>query len=414
MLQRWRPVHIFLRPPSSAPRQEGTTAALAAWAAWCAQHRGRTCELALSGHWLMASAAEPAQAAQHWAHYLGVEGQALAQSWVRRSVMHPWVLSCAAPLSLIETLVATAREHRVALRWVGPWWAHDAQCWLAEGVATRDDGPAERVLHAREPGLVTHLKTSRGAAGRATLDQVWTEAADEHPVAGARSEGDIVMVMPGDEVLLAECPQPAHASWRASFSPAWSEALDFVGPRIRTALWSWALLVGGMAACMAVSEQVQEAMAAREEIQAQVRRLERAKHQQAIARAQPKAARAAGTTAHPVLDDNSARKAAAVVQQLAFPWATVIERTEQAARQEQVVLMGFNLDTGSLGGSAQARPLLRLQAALRDDASALRWVEALGEGAQMTGRDALSAPFDTAQGRYALRGDAVWLAGFQP
>lgn len=413
MLQRWRPVQLVLRPPVSVSRQEAITAALAAWAQWCEHHQGHTCELALSGHWLMASATEPGEAAQYWEHYLGIGSEALAHAWVRRSVVQPWALSCAAPRDLIDPLVATAREHRVTLRWVGPWWARDAQRWLAKDRALSTDQPAERTLHAREPGLTTYLSTARDEQGRATLKQVWTEADDEQVLPGERHADDIVMAMPKD-ALLADWPQPQPVSWRASWSPAWAEALDFVGPRIRTALWSWALLVGGMAACMAVSEQVQQTMANRGEVQAQLRRLERARHQQTIARAQPTMGRASDAVSSRTLDDDTARKAAGVAQLLAFPWAPVIERAEQAARQEQAVLMGFSLDTGSLGGVAQARPQVRLQAALQDDASALRWVAALGEGAQMLGRDALSTPFDTAQGHYALRGDAVWLAGAQP
>jgi hypothetical protein len=413
MFKRWQPAQVFLRPPLAVARPDATTAALAAWAQWCAQHRGRACELALSGHWLMSGAATPEQAAQQWDHYLGVNAQTLDQAWVQRSVVVPWSLSCAAPRELIDGLQKTAREHAVKLRWVGPWWARDAQRWLAEHSPSSAGPAADQTWQAKEPGLTTYFKMAPDVQGKAALAQVWTESAELQPLPGVSARNEVIAPS-SVEALVTAWPQPQAASWAALRPASWSEALDFVGPRVRVALWSWAVLVGGLAACMAVSEQAQQSLASRDEAQAQWRRLERAQHQQALARAQPRAAKASESAAAPTLDDDTARKAARVAQLLAYPWAAVIERVEQSAQQERAVLTGFSLDIGSLGGSLDARPQLRLQAALRDDASALRWVAALGEGAQMLGRDALSTPFDTMQGHYALRGEAVWSAGVQP
>ncbi|MES2089037.1 MAG: hypothetical protein V4532_03505 [Pseudomonadota bacterium] len=408
VIQRWRPLQVFLRAPTPQAGLEALAAALAAWAQWCEQHAGRACELALSGHGLISCAAPQAQALTQWDHYLGLSAATLAQSWVLRSVQVPGGdLSCAAPRALIDGLHKVARAHQVKLHWVGPWWARHAQRWLATAGAAQ-------TLQAREPGLVTYLQTSPNEQGKPALSQVWTEASDALGVAAPTAP-----VVPGVTEILAQVPVDAIVSeWSPvgafAWQTTWADGLDFVGPRVRTALWSWALLVGGLAACMAVSEQAQQFITHRDEAQAMLHRLERAQHQQTMARAAPRAASSPGQAVAQPLDDATLRQAVRVAQQLAYPWPAVIERVEQSAQQEHAVLTGFSLDISSLGGKGETRPQVRLQAALHDDASALRWVAAHGDQAQMLGRDALSTPFDTAQGHYALRAEAVWPAQEQP
>jgi hypothetical protein len=410
VIKRWRPLQVFLRPPlPQVDPAEAVPAALAAWAKWCEQHAGQACELGLSGHWLISCAAAPEQALQQWDHYMGLSATAIEQGWVLRSVQAPPVdLACAAPSALIEGLQKVAREHSVKLRWVGPWWTRQAQPWL--GLAKE----AEQTMQACEPGLTTYLKAVPNAQGKPVLSQVWTEINDMGRAAtqSLTAHGVIEVMAPASaDALVSEWIPPDAATWRST----WPDALDFVGPRVRTALWSWALLVGGMAACMAVSERAQQSLAARGEAQAMLHRLERAKHQLTLAQAAPRAASAPSQQALPqALDAVAMRQVAQVAQQLAFPWPSVIERVEQAALQEHAVLTGFSLDTSGLGGKADARLPVRLQAAVHDDVSALRWVAAHGDGAQMLGRDALSTPFDTVQGHYALRAEAVWLTGAAP
>ncbi len=352
-----------------------------------------------------------------WDHYLGLSAAALDQAWVLRSVSAPALsLSCAAPRALMDGLKNTAREHSVKLQWVGPWWARDAQRWLTALLkAPGLSGDGEHTLQAMEPGLCTHIRVGLDDQGKRCLRQVWAEASDEASLSDAvaptqaRTE-QIRLDMAADTSL---APWPNSGS--GSLQSGWADELDFVGPRVRTALWSWALLIMGVAACMAVAEQAQQATVAQAEAQAMLHRLERSKHQQTMARAAPRAASAAGLSTRQKLDEASTRQAAQVAQWLAYPWSAVIGRVEQSALQEQAVLTGFSLDISSLGaGKLDARPPIRLQAALRDDASALRWVAAHGEGAQMLGRSALSAPFEAMPGHYALRAEATWPAGARP
>jgi hypothetical protein len=198
----------------------------------------------------------------------------------------------------------------------------------------------------------------------------------------------------------------------------WAQALDFVGPRVRVALWAWGLLVAGLAASMAVSEEAQHAFNARQEAQSALTRLERAKKQRAIAQAVPRAVKehegAASMASGKALDAAALRQAARMATLLGFPWTPVIERIEQSAMQEHAVLTGLSIDVSSLSSRADAAPDVRLQAAVQDDAAALRWVDAHGEGAQLLGRDLLTHPFDTTAGHYALRAEALWSAGGLP
>ncbi|MDO9002197.1 MAG: hypothetical protein Q7V20_01945 [Aquabacterium sp.] len=412
MTTSWRPHQVCLRPLSP---QAGHEVALKAWAQWCEQNAGSTCELALSGHWLITCAAPPEQALAQWDHYLGLNAIALEQGWVLRSVSMPsWSLSCAAPRALVDGLKNTAREHSVKLQWVGPWWARDAQRWLTALAKVPDPSSDEHTFNAMEAGLCTHLTVGLDGQGKRCLRQVWAEASDEaglpEAVAPTQARTEQTRLDMAADTSLAPWPNPGSNTWQSG----WADELDFAGPRVRTALWSWALLIMGVAACMAVAEQAQEATVAQAEAQAMLHRLERAKHQQTMARAAPRAASAAGLPTRQKLDEASTRQAAQVAQWLAYPWSAVIGRVEQSALQEQAVLTGFSLDISSLGAKLDARPPVRLQAALRDDASALRWVAAHGDGAQMLGRSALSAPFEAMTGHYALRAEATWPAGVQP
>lgn len=400
----WRPHQVFLRPLTA---QEGPEAALKAWAQWCEQNTGSHCELALSGHWLITCAAAPDQALAQWDHYLGLSAAALDQAWVVRSVSPTALnLSCAAPRALVDGLQKTAREHAVKLRWMGPWWARDAQHWLAALDKDADSSADEQTLLAMEPGLCTHLTVGVDDQGKRGFRHIWSEVSE----GSTPAHGKVLRVEVPAETWLATWPNPPSNLWQSG----WADALDFVGPRVRTALWSWAVLIMGVAGCMAVAEKAQQAMAAQTEAQATLHRLERAQHQQTMARAALRSASAPGHAKPHNLDEASTRQALQVAQWLAYPWAEVIAKVEQSAQQEQAVLTGFSLDIGSVGAKLDAPPPVRLQAALRDDVSALRWVAAHGEGAQMLGRSALSAPFETMTGPYALRVEAAWPAGTAP
>jgi len=408
-MRRWHAHTVFLRPTHA---QAGHDAALAAWAQWCEAHAGSTCELALSSHWVIPCAGEAGQALPRWEHYMELNAATIDRDWILRSSQAPSV-SCIAPRALVEGLQQTAREHSVRLRWVGPWWAWHVPGWW-RSLQTHAPGSTQ-TLQAQEPGIGTWLTASLDARRKPVLEQIWTQTSDAVeavPAAVAQSPGPtrVEAGVPA-ELPLVDWTRPETAAWRTP----WSEALDFVGPRVRTALWSWALLVLGMAACMAMAERAQALMATQDEAQASLRRLERARHQKTIALTAPRAASSASaprTTGH-TLDDAALKQAARVSQLLAYPWPAVIGRLEQAAQGEHAVLTGFSLDINGLGGRPGALAQARLQAALPDDASALRWVAAHGEGAQLLGRDTLATPFDTAWGHYAIRAEATWAAAVE-
>jgi hypothetical protein len=51
---------------------------------------------------------------------------------------------------------------------------------------------------------------------------------------------------------------------------------------------------------------------------------------------------------------------------------------------------------------------VHLVAAVRDDASALRWTQALGPSAQLQVRERLAQPFMSVDGPYDWRVEATW------
>ncbi|RZL00973.1 MAG: hypothetical protein EOP36_13440 [Rubrivivax sp.] len=395
VLTATRPVPVVLRPgpvfkePSALVLDHA--AALVDWQSWCQANAGSHCQLALSAHWLLSLAAPAEQVASSWEHYFGISPTVLAEQWLVRSVAgHNGVsLVCAVPRSLVDDLQAAARAHGVKVTWMGPWWAPEVQTWLAQA-----DQPEH--WEAREPGLVTHLKRQASAIASqdVTLSQVWTEVLD---APGVETNADV----PAPDRLIASPPQkPIDAPL--------VEALDFVGPRVRTAVWSWGLLVAGLVAALSVADQAQQTQESLDEATQTLGRLERARHQQQVARTAPRAAREASASASSVLTAPALRQASSMVQLLAFPWTEVIGHVEQAASNEQAVLTSFSLDLSTLEGKAGAHPSARLTLAVRDDASALRWLATQGEGAQLLSRQLLSTPFDTSNGHYALRYDAAW------
>lgn len=199
--------------------------------------------------------------------------------------------------------------------------------------------------------------------------------------------------------------------------PAWADELDFVGPRVRTAPWAWAVLLAGVLAMGWALPQVQQADEDLAEAHSLLKRLQRASHQQALAaKAQalrPVGGAASEANAPPVLKAEVARQAAQWAQWLAYPWLRVLGEVEAAAQSERAVMLSFSLDLATLASADKAWPEARLSAAVRDDAAALKWAQALGPQAQLLTRDKASQPFTNAAGTYAWRAEAVW-AGGQP
>jgi hypothetical protein len=187
----------------------------------------------------------------------------------------------------------------------------------------------------------------------------------------------------------------------------WADELDFVGPRVRTASWSWVLLLAGVTAAVWVWPMVTQSDTDMAQAQLDLKRLQRAVHQHTVeAKAtqsvQSKDPSKAG------LNAESMRHAAALAQGLGYPWMSVIAQVEQAAQAEKAVMLSFNLDISTLATAPDALPDVRMAAAVRDDESALRWAQTLGSTAQLRGRERLGTPFTSTAGSYEWRVEAVW------
>jgi hypothetical protein len=198
--------------------------------------------------------------------------------------------------------------------------------------------------------------------------------------------------------------------WTLSRPRAWADALDFVGPRVRTASWSWTLLLAGVVAVAWVVPQVNQAEQALVDAQADLKRLQRAAHQQKLAQTAPVRPDAKADQA-PALGSESARQAAQLAQWLGYPWMTTLSGLEEAAKAEHAVMLSLSLDVASLGARPDAWPEAHLGAAVTDDAAALRWVQAQGPSAQLVSRERLSTPFAVGSANYGWRVEAVVAGG---
>lgn len=184
----------------------------------------------------------------------------------------------------------------------------------------------------------------------------------------------------------------------------WSAQLDFVGPRVVTSVWGWALLVVGLCVAIHAADQahgVQQALAGE---QASLSRLQRAEHQRQVAMAPLRSASSPDQAWAP----EALLSAQGVVRMLAYPWAGVLDRVELAALQEQALLLSFTLDQDRALTDARAPVPVRLTAAVLTDEAALRWTTAHGDGAQLLSRERLSTPAPSPQGDYPWRAEVTW------
>ena len=194
-MSTWRhPSWVCLAPPQGAacsalgvPVHDD---ALLPWRHWCEAHQGQHARLALSARWLLGTVLPvadgglvvrqqaKAEAVSRWAHLLGLDESAWQQRWVTRSVALPQdLLVCAVPRALIDDVLAVAAHHRVALQWIGPWWAHGLRQWLS--AQPPSDGK-HRTLVMREAGWAVHAQ-----AQGPRLVQLWAEPdAGDTPMGG--------------------------------------------------------------------------------------------------------------------------------------------------------------------------------------------------------------------------------------
>jgi len=213
----------------------------------------------------------------------------------------------------------------------------------------------------------------------------------------------------------------------------WAEQLDFAGPRVRTAGWSWAVLGAGVLALLVVADQGDAQHQAIDEAQAQLKRLTKADRAVRLARAakaevrsdNARAKASADTSssstalpevpAAPKLDDQALPEAVNMAAFMAYPWPDLMRDVSQRAMDHQVVLMALSLDLSGWDAGAAPVPTARLLAAVPSDEVALRWAADLPEG-QLKTRSALQTPFSSLWGSFALKAEvqARWVPGGQP
>lgn len=201
---------------------------------------------------------------------------------------------------------------------------------------------------------------------------------------------------------------PRHSPRRHE---GWAEGLNFLGPRVRTSFWGWALLALGVVAALHAADRAAAVQDELTEAQAVVKRLQRGERQVSVQAQAASAAQATQAASAPELQAESWRQAAQLAQWLGFPWAETLDHIDATSLKHKAVLAQFSLDLSSLASNEGVQPDLKLQAAVIDDAAALQWLAALGPQAMLRAREPLSAPFLTAQGRYAWRLDVVTTGG---
>jgi hypothetical protein len=211
-------------------------------------------------------------------------------------------------------------------------------------------------------------------------------------------------------------------------APDWAEGLNFAGPRVRTSFWGWALLAFGLMGLLHVADLHQQVQAEQDEAAEVMARLSQNQSQDQRQPPSPARGQAAMVppqaeleTAPPIADE-ALRQAAQLALWLGHPWGRTLDHVDATALQEGAVLMQFSLDLASLAAPAGAGaredagngPELRLQAAVPDDTTAWRWVQALGPQATLRSREPLAQGFATARGAYSLRIDVVQRVGARP
>lgn len=186
----------------------------------------------------------------------------------------------------------------------------------------------------------------------------------------------------------------------------WAELLDFRPARPQPAPWAWALLAAGVLSMLWLADQADHLQQRELDAQDQFKRLARADRQLRAERAahQPpgRAQAPQAAASAPALDPAAADEAVAMVRVLAFPWPSLLQRMELSAANAGAVMMSISTSLEDVGKSAG--PTWRLQAAVRDDASALGWAASLPAG-RLVSRASLATPFATSLGPYALNAE---------
>jgi hypothetical protein len=154
---------------------------------------------------------------------MNIGATALARDWLVRTTRAPggWLV-CATPRPLVADLMALAKAHRIAVVWMGPWWATGLQRWMRRASGVHHS----QHLRVQEPGWCLHAQSERDE----TPTRVWRLWAE--PVAWdvtsplAMGEGACV-ALPRQGAAASACvwddaPTQALVSGQ---SAAWREAL---------------------------------------------------------------------------------------------------------------------------------------------------------------------------------------------
>ncbi|TDP81020.1 hypothetical protein EV672_10960 [Aquabacterium commune] len=423
----WRPLTVALLAPPHVPGDAlAVDAALDAFDAWAAEHEGVNVAVQLSSRWLLCcatpEAANGAQARelaqQQWAHYFGLEAEQLNAEWLtvdalqggaKTAALGDVRLVCAVPRALIDGLKDVARERGLQLQAAMPWWAEGLQDSLdADAVAVPAAAQPEGSTRAwawAEPGLLNQAQ-AEAREGRWVLTRVWSELASDVRAEPGRTPEAVAAMAP---------PEPGALAWPLSPAPrrheGWAEGLNFLGPRVRTSFWGWALLALGVVAALHAADRAAAVQDELTEAQAVVKRLQRGERQVSVQAQAASVAQATQAASAPELQAESWRHAAQLAQWLGFPWADTLDHIDATSLKHKAVLAQFSLDLATLASNEGVQPDLKLQAAVIDDTAALQWLAALGPQAMLRAREPLNTPFLTAQGRYAWRLDVVTTGG---
>lgn len=425
-------VAALLDAPAHAPGDPtAIEAALDAFDAWAAElaptQAGAALSLGLSSRWWLVLAtpeADSAEAAlatarQQWSHYFELDADTLAAQWQATVVWQAGArLVCALPQALVDGLQDIARTHGLRLQALMPWWALGLQQALADAAPTGAEVQRWQWREGPQAGAwVTQAVARRGAQGWQLTELGLGPARPDAGAALARATWPAAPLEGSDSAPAAArvltCPEAS--AWLAAEPPGWAEALNRVGPRVRTGFWGWALLALGVVLMLYVADEARLVQEAQAEAQATVQRLQRGERQQNVAdqarqREASRQAEAPGAAA-PALQGEGWSRAAQLALWLGHPWAETLDGIDGQAHRSGVVLGRFGLDLATLGQRPGALPELQLQAAVRDDAQALQWLQALGPEASLRSREPLAQPFTTPRGTYALRIDAVQRGG---
>lgn len=195
-------------------------------------------------------------------------------------------------------------------------------------------------------------------------------------------------------------------------SHAWLDELDVVGPRWRTSVWGWALLVLGMAMALHAWQHQQQANMDLQTADDEVARLMRAQQRLAAAEATPPVAAGSGVLADaqaaaPALDDAGWRRAAQLAAWWSVDWSAQLDHSALVAAEQRIILTQWSLDLEAWSPAAgvldAGRPMVRLQGWSRDDDSPLVWLSTLGPQAELQSRERLSESVDTRWGTLVWR-----------